>query len=118
MRTSDGAPDIDAQPPCFYRFSPNIFAEEAPYFFERDPETNVLRLRFQDDGYPWMAGSGKWLYCIDCHERYISTNEKVNKTHVPFRDKVRLACPFLRRPLCVIMPCCVSFFFGRRRSTS
>ena len=86
--TADGLPDIDAQPPCFLRFSPHLFAEEAPWLFEHDPDTNVLRLRREDEGYPWVSEKdGEWLYCSDCYDRYLSTNERARVHHVPFRDK-------------------------------
>ena len=56
--------------------------------FHHDPETNVLRLRREDEGYPWIAGAGEWLYCTDCFDRYISTSDRSRVHHVPLRDKV------------------------------
>ena len=83
--TKAGHADTDAQPPCFLRFSPKLFAQEAPHIFEHDAATNRLRLKNTEGGYPWYAEkAGHWLYCIDCFDRYIA---KTEKSHVPFRDK-------------------------------
>ena len=83
--TVDGLPDMDAQPACFLRFSPKLFAEAAPHIFEHDASTNRLRLKNTEGGYPWYAEKpGHWLYCTDCYERYIA---KGKRSHVPFRDK-------------------------------
>lgn len=85
LHTDSGCPDIEAQPPCFLRFSPQLFAKEVPYVFEHDSATNRLRLKNIDGGYPWFAEKpGHWLYCVDCYDRYISRSER---SHVPFRDK-------------------------------
>ena len=85
LHTDSGCPDIEAQPPCFLRFSPQLFAKEVPYVFEHDSATNRLRLKNIDGGYPWFAEKpGHWLYCVDCYDRYIGNS---NKSHVPFRDK-------------------------------
>ena len=84
-RSGDGSPDAGAQPPYFLRFSPQLFAKEAPHIFEHDATTNRLRLRNTEGGFPWYAEkSGHWLYCIDCHERYIAKSER---SQIPFRDK-------------------------------
>ena len=85
IRTMDNHPDVDAQPPCFLRFSPKLFATEAPHMFEHDSCTNRLRLKNKHYGAPWISQKpGHWLYCVDCYDRYIG---KSNKSHVPFRDK-------------------------------
>ena len=85
VRTADDRPDTRTQPPCFPRFNPQLFAEEAPHIFEYDASTNRLRLKNTDGGYPWYAEKrGHWLYCTDCYERYIAKSER---SHVPFRDK-------------------------------
>ena len=90
VRTEVGRPDTGAQPPCFLRFSPKLFAEEAPHIFEHDPATNKLRLKNTEGGYPWYAEKpGHWLYCTDCFERYIA---KTEGSHVPFRDKASQRC--------------------------
>ena len=88
LTTLDGSPDVDAQPCCFLRFSPNVFQDEAPYMFKHDPESNVLSLARQDEGYPWMSECpDEWLYCIDCYQRYVVGNDRSRPIHVPFRDK-------------------------------
>ena len=85
VHTEAGHQDTGAQPPCFLRFSPKVFAEEAPHIFEHDAATNRLRLKNTEGGYPWYAEKpGHWLYCTDCYERYIA---KTERSHVPFRDK-------------------------------
>ena len=35
----DGTPDAEAQPPFLLRYSPQLFAKEAPEMFSHDPET-------------------------------------------------------------------------------
>ena len=88
VRTAAGAPDVDAQPPCFLRYSPAMFAAEAPAMFAHDDETNALSLRDSEGGYPWISErAGEWLYCEDCYERWLSTSERSRWHFVPFRDK-------------------------------
>ena len=41
----DGTPDTGAQPPFVLRYSPQLFAKEAPELFEHDPDTNRLSLK-------------------------------------------------------------------------
>jgi hypothetical protein len=83
--TVDGSADTGAPPPCFLRFSPQLFAKEAPHIFKHDPSTNRLLMKDTDGGYPWYAEKrGHWLYCTDCYERFIVKNER---SYVPFRDK-------------------------------
>ena len=36
----EGVPQTSAQPPFLLRYSPMVFAEEAPAMFSHDPETN------------------------------------------------------------------------------
>ena len=56
--------------------------------FKHDPESNVLSLARQDEGYPWMSECpDEWLYCIDCYQRYVVGNDRSRPIHVPFRDK-------------------------------
>ena len=84
------------------RYSPQLFAKEAPELFSHDPETNRLCLK---DGKkePWLrdmsfAKSEKqktWLYCVDCHTRYFSTGKRVSG-HIPFRDRASQSS--MRRP--------------------
>ena len=79
---SDGSVE-DAQPPCLLRYSPSLFAKEAPEVFGHDPETN--RLSFKPGAKPpWIHHSKRfWLYCNECYE--LLHNKAT--THVPFRDK-------------------------------
>ena len=84
-----GQPDVEAQPPFLYRFSPSVFADEAPEVFQYDPETNALSLR---DGVPepWIhvSRAGKqWQYCNDCETCWLSTTRNRTRKHIPFRDK-------------------------------
>ena len=44
LLTEDGAAKVDAQPPFLLRFSPALFAKEAPAMFKHDPLTNRLSL--------------------------------------------------------------------------
>ena len=44
LLNDDGTPDVNAQPPFLLRFSPRLFAKEAPAMFKHDPETNRLSL--------------------------------------------------------------------------
>ena len=87
LYTSEGAPDTAAQPSCFLRFSPNVFAKEASHMFEHDEESNLLSLRNPDAGLPWMSErSGEWLYCVDCYDRFVGDKDRLRSSHVPFRD--------------------------------
>ena len=88
----DGSPRTDAQPPFLLRYSPQVFAKEAPAVFTHDPETNRLSL-VEGMHPPWLrrehARSNKfepWLYCVDCHDRYLN-NGKRQRSHIPYRDK-------------------------------
>ena len=86
--TAAAAPDVNAQPPCFLRYSPGVFAAEAPAMFAHDPESNALRLVDSTNGYPWVSEKpGELLYCQDCHDRWLSTSERNRWRHIPFRDK-------------------------------
>ena len=93
---SDGAPQTDAQPPFLLRYSPALFAKEAPAMFQHDMETNRLSL-VGGRREPWLRQhhpnqlnkADTWLYCRDCHDRYFD-NGKKPRGHLPFRDKV---CP-------------------------
>ena len=90
--TDGGALKIDAQPPFLLRYSPSLFAQEAPAMFKHDPETNRLSII---DGMkpPWLrkehARSNKaapWYYCVDCKDRYFKSGKR-ERGHIPFRDK-------------------------------
>ena len=52
----DGTPRVDAQPPFLLRYSPSLFAKEAPAMFKHDPDTN--RLSLQEGARPPMAETG------------------------------------------------------------
>ena len=69
--------DPEAQPPCLLRFSPQLFAKEAPSTFEHDSGTNRLRLK-EGSAEPWLRRSlphqpvdtkACWLYCHDLSHR-------------------------------------------------
>jgi hypothetical protein len=88
LTTSNGSPDVDAQPCCFLRFSPNVFQDEAPYMFKHNADSNVLSLGRHDEGFPWISEHpDEWLYCVECFERYINGSDRSRMIHVPFRDK-------------------------------
>ena len=56
--------------------------------FVHDKETNALRLRDAQDGYPWVSEKhGEWLYCADCYERWLNASDRSRWNFVPFRDK-------------------------------
>ena len=85
----------DAQPPFLLRYSPQLFAKEAPEMFVYDADTNRLSLR---DGMsePWLRPShptiaqddpNTWLYCTECRERWFRKRGERQQAHVPFRDK-------------------------------
>ena len=85
----------DAQPPFLLRYSPQLFAKEAPEMFVYDADTNRLSLR---DGMaePWLRPSypnmaqddpNTWLYCKPCRERWFPKRGERQNSHVPFRDK-------------------------------
>ena len=65
--TGDGSPDVRTQPPCFLRYSPQVFEKEAVDMFAHDVDTNRLKLRRPEAGaYPWMSERpGEWL-CDFC----------------------------------------------------
>ena len=93
LRNPDGTPMTDAQPPFLLRYSPALFAAEAPAMFEHDPCTNKLALK-PGMAKPWVRPShpsipcddrNTWLYCVDCKARYFGKTD--TKAHIPFRDK-------------------------------
>ena len=88
----DGDPKTDAQPPFLLRYSPQLFAKEAPAVFAHDQESNRLSLVAGAQA-PWLrhehARSNKaspWLYCIDCRDRFFKTGKREHG-HIPYRDK-------------------------------
>jgi len=91
----DGTARIEAQPPFLLRFSPQLFAKEAPEIFEYDPATNRLRLK-EGKRQPWLKSFKNrskdeantcWLYCYDCKVRYCPDSKTLPKTHLPYRDR-------------------------------
>ena len=96
LRYPDGTPIVDAQPPFLLRYSPSLFAQEAPAVFRHDPETNRLSLQ-EGARPPWLKrdhaqanGSKPWLYCVECRDRYFMSGKK-QRGHVPYRDKASQA---------------------------
>ena len=53
LRTADGSPATDQQPPALLRYSPALFAKEAPEVFEHDVDTNRLSLK-PGQTPPWL----------------------------------------------------------------
>ena len=65
--TGDGSPDVRTQPPCFLRYSPQVFEQEAFDMFAHDVETNRLKLRRPEAGsYPWMSERSGESLCDCC----------------------------------------------------
>jgi len=64
-----GDPDTNCQPPCLLRYSPSLFAKEAPAVFEHDAGTNRLRIKPGHDP-PWLrvnppaADPNTWQYPV------------------------------------------------------
>jgi len=92
LQHDDGSPCTDAQPPFLLRFSPQLFAKEAPEMFHHDATTNRLSLR-EGKREPWLrdeskarSNEGPWLYCLSCHTRYIKSGKKAYG-HIPYRDR-------------------------------
>ena len=102
----DGKPidDVGAAPPCFLRYSPALFASEAPAIFAHDPVTNRLSLR-PGVPEPWLrhrrgvAEPTEWLYCQECQSRWFPAGGQRQHSHVPFRDRAATASmkPVMRR---------------------
>ena len=91
----DGSPDTEAQPPFLLRYSPQLFAKEAPEMFVHDTATNRLCLR-EGMAEPWIRPShpsipqddpNTWLYCSDCRQRWFRRKGEKPQSHIPFRDK-------------------------------
>jgi hypothetical protein len=88
----DGAPVTSAQPPFLLRYSPKLFAKDAPSVFVYDEETNRLSLQEGIKREPWRratdaGGPNTWLYCRDCKERWFPDPGQRMHSHVPFRDR-------------------------------
>ena len=85
-----GKVQTQAQPPFLLRYSPQLFAEEAPEIFVHDENTNCLSLRAEVELEPWLRPSHSrhveaektWLYCTACHGNLFQ-----GKSRLPFRDR-------------------------------
>ncbi len=95
IRNPDGSPMTDAQPPFLLRYSPALYAKEAPEIFIHEPMTNRLSLKPGVPA-PWIRpfhpevaaeDENKWLYCVPCRERYFPKKGERAQSHIPFRDK-------------------------------
>ena len=95
IQNADGTPNTGAQPPFLLRFSPQLFAKEAPEMFVWDEGTNRLSLA-PGKTEPWIRPShakiaeddpNTWLYCTECRERWFRKAGERGTSHVPFRDK-------------------------------
>ena len=51
-----GSPDLQAQPPCLLRYSPSLFAKDAPAVFQYDEATNRLAMK-PGQTPPWLRPS-------------------------------------------------------------
>ena len=102
LYNDDGTPQTSSQPPFLLRYSPQLFATEAPEVFAHDPDTNCLYLK-EGKKEPWRRDmeraraekSKTWLYCIDCHARFFATGKRVFG-HIPYRDRASQSS--MRRP--------------------
>ena len=96
LQDDKGALCVDAQPPFLLRFSPALFAKEAPEMFQHDPDTNRLSLK-EGKHPPWLkklSGRTKhanpWLYCVDCKDQWFKTSSN-RRGHIPYRDRASQA---------------------------
>ena len=88
--------NASAQPPFLLRYSPQLFQAEAPAWFVHDPDTNRLSLK-PGVAKPWArqphpcfqaSDNRRWLYCIDCKERYFpDSGERAVTSHITYRDR-------------------------------
>ena len=92
LTDGEGGLRVDAQPPFLLRYSPSLFAKEAPAMFQHDPETNRLSI-VEGMSPPWLRReharsnhAAPWFYCVDCKDRYFKTGKR-ERGHIPFRDK-------------------------------
>ena len=94
--TAAGTAPSDAQPPFLLRYSPQLFAREAPEIFDHDEETNALKLRpgISIEEAPWVRPAHSrhtektniWLYCTSCKEYVFPRRGQGRAKRVPFRD--------------------------------
>eukprot|EP00973_Karenia_brevis_P096384 12431531-Karenia_brevis.AAC.1 len=94
LQEKDGISNVEAQPPFLLRYSPSLFAKEAPAMFIHNPETNCLSLHPRISEPPWIKPQcprsdekNSWLYCIECQERWFPAPNQKMHSHVPYRDK-------------------------------
>ena len=93
LQTEMSTPMTNAQPPFLLRYSPRLFAEEAPEMFTYDEKTNGLRLRDYKNP-PWIRETCKtgvkpdenntWCYCPECRDRYCPGRGERSKAFVPY----------------------------------
>ena len=102
---ADGEPITNAQPPFLLRYSPQLFAREAPEMFGYEVKTNRLFLQPNQTA-PWLRPPhGRhtdrnhdctWLYCSDCSNLLFNGDarnqqwrqpSRQNPKHIPFRDR-------------------------------
>lgn len=92
LTDDEGALKVGAQPPFLLRYSPSLFAKEAPAMFKHDRETNRLSI-VEGMKPPWLRkqharsnNAAPWFYCVDCKDRYFKSG-KCERGHIPFRDR-------------------------------
>ena len=92
LTDGEGGLKVDAQPPFLLRYSPSLFAKEAPAMFKHDPETNRLSI-VEGMKPPWLRkeharsnNAAPWFYCLDCRDRYFKSGKR-ERGHIPFRDR-------------------------------
>ena len=92
LTDGEGGLKVGAQPPFLLRYSPSLFAKEAPAMFQHDPETNCLSI-VEGMKPPWLRRehvrsnhAAPWFYCVDCKDRYFKSGKR-ERGHIPFRDR-------------------------------
>jgi len=106
LKLEGGEPDTGAAPPFLLRYSPRLFAKEAPEMFVWDETTNALSLKPGREP-PWLrqyvggvpTDSLTWLYCPECRDRYCAAETgQRTRSYIPYRDSAsRFCCKPFRR---------------------